>query len=98
MVALFVVFIIFFVAVLVMMVVAGVRRYRAAKNAGLDPFAGDIQLMGAARNSALLAPAAPSADAVDPKARLGRLDALLADGTITQEEYRSARQRILDQL
>jgi hypothetical protein len=97
MIFLFVLFGLFIVGILVAMIYAATRRYRAAKQAGLDPWAGDIQVMGAAKNSALLAPAASDAGG-DPKARIDRLNALLADGTITQEEYQAARQRIVDGL
>jgi hypothetical protein len=103
MIFLFVLFLAFIVVVFGAMIYAAVRRYRAAKQAGLDPWAGDIQMMGAAKNSALLAPAAgqaaaPTTAAGDPKARIDRLNALLADGTITQDEYQAARQRIVDEL
>jgi uncharacterized membrane protein len=103
MIFLFVVFLAFIVVVFCAMIYAAVRRYRAAKQAGLDPWAGDIQMMGAAKSSALLAPARgdPATNATaaeDPKARIDRLNALLADGTITQDEYQAARQRIVDEL
>jgi hypothetical protein len=91
-------FVIFFVVVVVLMAaffifmfVALVHRWRVAKRSGLDPMAGDIQLMAAARNSQLLAPA-------DPKARLDELDRLLADGTITADERARERARILGEM
>lgn len=99
MIFLLVLFGIFFVVVLVGIIYGATRRYRVAKRSGLDPWAGDIQVMGAAKNSALLAPASGATDAdQDPKARIERLNALLADGTITQDEYQAARQRIVGEL
>jgi hypothetical protein len=87
----FVIFVVLFVCVFVFIIGAAVYRWRAAKRSGLDPMAGDIQLMAAARNSQLLAPA-------DPKSRLAELDKLLADGTISPEEHAKARERILGEL
>ena len=98
-VVLFVLIAIFFVVVIVGIVYGTTRRYRVAKKSGLDPWAGDIQVMAAAKNSTLLAPAGDTSAAdADPKARMARLDALLADGTITQDEYQAARQRIVGEL
>jgi hypothetical protein len=88
---LFGLFVLLFVAVFVFIIASAVYRWRAAKRSGLDPLAGDIQLMAAARNSQLLAPA-------DPKARLAELDALLADGSISATEHAAARERILGEI
>lgn len=87
-----IVFGIFFVTVLVLMILAATKRYRAAKDAGLDPFAGDIQLMGAAKDSQLLAPERSVEE------RLTEIDTLLAAGTITQDEHDAARARIISTL
>ena len=91
-VALFVIFGIFFLSVLVLVVVSSVKRYRAAKAAGLDPFAADVQLMGRAANSAALAPLRSSTD------RLAEIDDLLSSGTISATEHQSARARIIGAL
>ena len=87
----FVTFAVLFVGTFAFIIGATVYRWRAAKRSGLDPMAGDIQLMAAARTSQLLAPA-------DPTARLAQLDKLLADGTISREEHAKARERILGEL
>lgn len=83
------VFALFFLAVVGFMIFAMTRRYRAAKNAGLDPFSGDIQVMGKVANSAVLAPA------TTVEQRLAEVDALLAAGTITAAEHEAARARII---
>lgn len=85
-------FAVFFVAVLVLMAVAMSKRYRAAKQAGLDPFAGDIQVMGAVAHSKALAPDVPVAD------RLAEIDRLYESRTISAEEREAARARILGTL
>jgi hypothetical protein len=82
-------FALFFIAVIGFMIFAVTRRYRAAKNAGLDPFAGDIQVMGKVANSAVLAPQ------ITVEQRLAEVDGLLAAGTITAAEHQAARARIL---
>lgn len=91
-------FVIFFGLVLLLIVCGflfvigiAVYRWRAAKHSGLDPLAGDIQLMATARNSRLLAPA-------DPKARLAELDNLLTAGSISPEEHAKARERVLGEI
>lgn len=84
-----VLFAILFVCVLGFIIYSATRRYRAAKAAGLDPFAGDIQLAGQAKNSAMLAPERSVAD------RLAEVDGLLAAGTISPEEHAAARARII---
>ena len=83
--------VLFIVCVFLFIIGTAIYRWRAAKNSGLDPLAGDIQLMAAARNSRLLAPA-------DPKARLAELDRLLADGSISPEEHAKAREGILGEI
>jgi hypothetical protein len=88
----FIVFGVFFVAVLVLIVVSAAKRYNAAKRAGLDPFAADVQLMGRAANSAALAPERTTAE------RLAEIDALRAAGTINAAEHEAARARIISTL
>jgi hypothetical protein len=83
--------VLFIVCVFLLIIGTAIYRWRAAKRSGLDPLAGDIQLMAAARNSRLLAPA-------DPKARLAELDHLLADGAISPEEHAKAREGILGEI
>jgi len=85
----FVLFGILFVAAIGFIIYSATRRYRAAKEAGLDPFAGDIQVMGKVKDSALLAPEESVED------RLAEIDALRAAGTITAEEHEAARARII---
>ncbi|HET8970381.1 MAG TPA: hypothetical protein VFN19_04915 [Candidatus Nanopelagicales bacterium] len=87
-----VLFAVLFVAVLVMIVVSASKRFRAAKRAGLDPFAADVQVMGALANSAALAPERPVAD------RLAEIDVLHRAGTISGPEREAARARILGTL
>ena len=82
-------FAVFFIAVIVLMVVSATKRYRAAKRAGLDPFAGDIQMMQTARESQLMAPARSVEE------RLAEVDELRRAGTITAEEHTAARARII---
>jgi hypothetical protein len=86
----FAVFVLFILAVATFMVVAMRRRYRAAKRAGLDPFAGDIEVMAQVKNSALLA-----ADKPLPE-RLAAINELHRTGIISAEERDVARSRILD--
>jgi len=83
---------IFFVSVVGFMIYAASRRYRVAKRAGLDPFAGDIQVMGKVKDSAVLAPERTVED------RLAEIDALRAAGTISAEEHEAARTRIITSL
>ncbi len=93
----------FFLLVLTLIVVGAVTRYRAAKRAGLDPWAADIQVMGRVHDSAMLAPppvpgAPTGADGGSVEARLARLTGLRDAGTITGEEYDEQRARILRDL
>ena len=80
------------VAAVGLIIYSAVRRARAARAAGLDPFAGDIQLMGAAKESRLLAPERSMEE------RLAEVDALLAAGAISQDEHDAARARIISSL
>jgi hypothetical protein len=88
----FAVFVIFFLGILVLIVVSSVKRYRAAKAAGLDPFAADVQVMGRVHDSALLAPERSTQE------RLAEIDELARSGSITAAERDAARARILGSL
>ncbi|GAA1253714.1 SHOCT domain-containing protein [Oryzihumus leptocrescens] len=70
-------------------------RAKAARRAGLDPLAGDIQLAGQLRRSALLAPAG---EGKTTAARLAELDTLHRSGAITDEEWNAQRARVLSEL
>lgn len=89
---LFAVFAVFFILVVLLMIISAVRRVRVAKEEGVDPFAADIQAMGAVTSSAVLAP-----DRTIPE-RLAEVDALHASGAITDTEYDEARARIISSL
>jgi cytochrome c biogenesis protein CcdA len=84
-----IVFVILFVCAIGFILYTATRRYRAAKRAGLDPFAGDIQVMGRVNDAALLAPASTVAQ------RLSEVDALHSAGSISDDELAQARARIL---
>jgi uncharacterized membrane protein len=84
-----VIFGILFVSVVVLIVVSARKRYRAAKDAGLDPWAADIQMMQAAKESQLLAPTRSVED------RLAEVDELRREGRISAEEHSAARERIM---
>ncbi len=88
----FAVFAVFFLVVLTLLVVSAVKRYRAAKAAGLDPFAADVQVMGRVNDSALLAPERSTQE------RLAEADELARNGTISASERDAARARILGNL
>lgn len=79
------------VIVVVVMIVMTVARYRAAKGAGLDPMAADIQLASRLNNSALLAPSSSQTVAE----RLSALEDLRRTGAISESEYDAQRRRIL---
>ncbi len=83
------IFAILFVSVVVLIIVSARKRYKAAKTAGLDPWAGDIQMMQAAKESQLLAPARSVED------RLAEVDELRRAGRISAEEHSAARARIM---
>jgi hypothetical protein len=85
-------FLVFLLVVLTLIVVSAVKRYRAAKAAGLDPFAADVQVMGRVHDSALLAPERSVQE------RLAEVDQLAASGAISATERDAARARILGTL
>jgi hypothetical protein len=76
----------------VVVIGTAIYRFYAARREGLDPLAGDIQLMGAAKQSQMLAPERSLEE------RLAEIDTLLAAGTITQDEHDAARARIIASL
>ncbi|MGN6333345.1 MAG: hypothetical protein ACTHOD_17155 [Motilibacteraceae bacterium] len=87
----------------VVTVVGVVRRTQVSRREGLDPFAADIQMTGALRRSALLAPAQnavgdESRDGRPVAERLAEVDALHAAGAIDAAERAAARERILREL
>jgi len=69
-----------------------VYRFFAARRAGFDPLAADIQMAAKARDSKLLAEDRSVED------RLAEVDRLLAEGTISSDEHKAARARILGSL
>jgi hypothetical protein len=91
---------VFFVLVFVGGVATTIYRFSMARKSGVDPIAGDIQLMGKVVNSAALAPQAPPGPAPEKSAsaRLAEVDALLAAGTINAAEHEAARAHILGTL
>ncbi len=91
----FVLVTLFIVAVFVVMVVALVKRGRATREEGLDPFTGDIQLAGQLSRSQLMAPA--TAQRPVPE-RLAEVDELLRTGAISATEHEAQRARILADL
>ncbi|MGN6246151.1 MAG: hypothetical protein ACTHQ3_21075 [Motilibacteraceae bacterium] len=101
----FVVVLILIACGFVLTVVGAVRRAQVSRREGLDPFAADIQMTGALRRSALLAPTQPAAgederegarqDERTVAERLAEVDALHAAGTIDAAERAAARERIL---
>jgi len=114
MVVLFIVFVVFIAVIFCSMVFVGIHRWRTARREGLDPLAGDIQLMAAAKRSQALSPAsgptetptptdgsagpASNAAASTVDSRLAHLERLRADGQISPEEYAHQRTRILDEI
>ena len=86
------VFVLLFVGVVVVIVVAVTRNARAARQAGLDPLTAQTQLAGRLYASEALAPARP------PEQRLAELEGLRSRGLVTPEEYQQARQRIIGSL
>jgi len=79
----------------VVLLVTAAYRVRAARRAGLDPVAADIQLAGQLRKSALLAPAGQEKTT---EQRLAELDTLHRSGAITEDERDAQRARILSEL
>ena len=69
-----------------------IYRFFAARREGFDPLAGDIQLAAKARDSKLLA------EDRSVQERLAEVDALLAAGTISADEHKAARARIIGSL
>lgn len=92
------IFSVVFVIVVIFIVFVWVRNYKAAKNAGFDPFTLETELAVRAANSGLLAPAQQTPQS--PKSteqKLAELDRLLAKGSITAEEHKTARLKLLSE-
>jgi hypothetical protein len=82
----------FFVLVVLVGVGTSIYRFSVARKSGIDPIAGDIQVMGKVANAAALAPEQPARSLQE---RLAEVDALHAAGTISDAERDAARARIL---
>ncbi|MGB3730745.1 SHOCT domain-containing protein [Microbacterium sp.] len=88
-----------FAAVVIFMIISGVRKWKAAKDAGYDPLAMDTQIAAQLGRSELLRPAgATGADASQKsiEERLAELDDLHARGVISDAEHAAARARTLE--
>ncbi len=77
------------VAGIVVVIVLIVRNIGHARRLGLDPMTTQVDLAARVLNSGALAPQRTIAQ------RLAELDDLLAAGTITADEHRAARAKIL---
>ncbi len=88
----FVIFGVLFVAVIVFIVVAWTRNWRAARKAGLDPLTAQTQIAGRLYRSGALA------EVRSPQDRLTELEGLRAKGLVDQAEYEQIRSRILADL
>ncbi|PQZ93070.1 hypothetical protein CQ018_11125 [Arthrobacter sp. MYb227] len=95
------IFAVIFVAAVIFSIFIWVRNYNAAKKAGLDPFTLQTELAVRAANSKLLAPEQNSPGQYVPQKsieqKLAELDRLLAKGTITAEEHKTARLKLLSE-
>lgn len=92
------IFAVVFVAAIIFGVFVWVRNYNAAKNAGFDPFTLETELAVRAAKSGLLAPAEQTSQS--PKSteqKLAELDRLLAKGSITAEEHKTVRLKLLSE-
>lgn len=78
--------------VVVVGVISTVKRWRAAKDAGLDPLTADVQVLGRLHQSQMLAP--PDTRATTEQ-RLAEVEDLHRRGVITDDERAGARRRIL---
>lgn len=83
----------------VAMVVIAVKRAKIARQVGLNPLGGDIQVLGAVKDAATSI-ASSQGQVADHTvtARLKEADALFASGAISQSEHQAMRQRILGSL
>jgi hypothetical protein len=88
-VAVFVLFVIMFVSVVIVMTLAAGRSKKALEGAGLDPLAAEAQPAARAASSQLLAPTRTIEE------RLRELDDLHARGLISDDEHATARAKAL---
>lgn len=92
------IFAVVFVVAVIFIVFVWVRNYKAAKNAGFDPFTLETELAVRAANSGLLAPAQQMPQTPQStEQKLAELDRLLAKGSITAEEHKAARLKLLSE-
>ena len=90
--AVFVIFALVVVGGIVFSVVTAVRKASVLKDAGLDPFTADAQVLAQASASQLLAPERSA------ESRLAEAQDLHARGLITADELGEIRQRILGEV
>ena len=93
------IFAVVFAVVVIFMVFVWVRNYKTAKNAGFDPFTLETELAVRAAKSKLLAPdqQVPQTPSSTLEQKLSELDRLLAKGSITAEEHKAARLKLLSE-
>jgi len=84
-------FVLLFVAAVVLIVVMAVRNARKARELGHDPLTMQTELVARAMDSPLLATPKPL------EQRLAELDDLRARGVISEDEHRAARQRAIEE-
>ncbi len=89
-----VLFVLLFVAAVVFIVVTVVRNANRARALGHDPLTMQTELAARVIDSPLLA-AAPKPTL---EQRLAELDDLRSRGVLTEDEYRAARQKAIDEL
>lgn len=95
----FTLFALFFAGVVIFGIVVGVRKWKAAKDAGYDPLAMDTQIAAQVGRSALLNPpgaVTPAAPAKSIEERLVELGDLHARGVISDVELAAARAKALE--
>lgn len=92
------IFAVVFVIAVIFIAFVWARNYKAAKNAGFDPFTLETELAVRAANSGLLAPAQQAPQTHKSlEQKLTNLDRLLAKGSITSEEHKAARLKLLSE-
>lgn len=92
------IFAVVFVIAVIFIVSVWVRNYKAAKNAGFDPFTLETELAVRAANSGLLAPAQQASQTHKSlEQKLANLDRFLDKGSITAEEHKEARLKLLSE-
>lgn len=83
------VFVVVFIGAVIFSIFIWTRNYKASKDAGMDIFTLETDLATRAANSQLFAPKQTR------EQKLAELDALLARGVITRDDYSRARLKIL---